>query len=143
MLGSKNISKGSAFFHINLYWEANCPSEQLNGYLWTPELSCKNVDLRGSFFDGLYIILVHHHLTKIPKDIGGGPPRFEGGPPPQCLAFIGINTFDQFHPPPNQRLMRDATGLRNKCRLHLGGYVPLMVVLVIASCLQYSATPKT
>ena len=42
------------------------------------------------------------------------PPRFEGGleipsapyigsgvpldPPPQCLTFIGINTFDQFRP---------------------------------------------
>ena len=26
--------------------------------------------------------------------------RFEGGPPPQCLTFIGINTFDQFPPPP-------------------------------------------
>ena len=29
---------------------------------------------------------------------GGVPPRFEGGPPPQCLTFIGINTFDQFRP---------------------------------------------
>ena len=49
---------------------------------------------------------------------GRGPPRFEGGlecpsappprfwegcpprPPPQCLTFIGINTFYQFRPPP-------------------------------------------
>ena len=41
-----------------------------------------------------------------PPPIGGGTggrgrqtPRFEGGPPPQCLTFIWINTFDQFHPP--------------------------------------------
>ena len=30
---------------------------------------------------------------------GRQTPRFEGGPPPQCLTFIWINTFDQFHPP--------------------------------------------
>ena len=41
-----------------------------------------------------------------PAPIGGGTggrgrqtPSFEGGPPPQCLTFIWINTFDQFHPP--------------------------------------------
>ena len=28
-------------------------------------------------------------------------PRFEGGPPPQCPTFNGINTFDQFRPPPS------------------------------------------
>ena len=43
-------------------------------------------------------------LSFIGGGTGGGqgapaPSRVEGGPPPQCLTFIGINTFDQIRPP--------------------------------------------
>ena len=34
-----------------------------------------------------------------PASLSRQTTRFEGGPPPQCLTFIWINTFDQFHPP--------------------------------------------
>ena len=65
---------------------------------------------------------------------GGGaspPPRFEGGGglecpsalpqvlggmpldhPPQCLTFIGINTFDQFRPPPQVKFPSTASAIR-------------------------------
>ena len=41
-------------------------------------------------------------INQVTGNVGGRgrqTPRFEGGPPPQCLTFIWINAFDQFHPP--------------------------------------------